>query len=184
MRIYNEEETLKQLQSSNVELQKRAFEQVVSYYSENLYYQIRKLVISHDDANDLLQNTFLKAWMNIGFFRGEARLSTWLYKIAFNESMTFLNKQHVQSSLSIDEADTFLIEKLEGDEYFDGDALQLKLQKAILSLPDKQRAVFNMRYYDEMPYEQMSDITGTSVGALKASYHHAVKKIEDFLNQD
>ena len=184
MRIYNEEETLKQLQSSNVELQKRAFEQVVSYYSEKLYYQIRKLVISHDDANDLLQNTFLKAWMNIGFFRGEARLSTWLYKIAFNESMTFLNKQHAQNNLSIDEADTFLIEKLEGDEYFDGDALQLKLQKAILSLPDKQRAVFNMRYYDEMPYEQMSDITGTSVGALKASYHHAVKKIEDFLNQD
>jgi len=184
MKLYNEEETLKQLQSADVDLQKSAFERVVSHYSEKLYYQIRKMVISHDDANDLLQNTFLKAWMNIGFFRGEARLSTWLYKIAFNESITFLNKQHAQNNISIDEVDTFLIEKLEGDKYFDGDALQLKLQKAILSLPDKQRAVFNMRYYDETPYEEMSEITGTSVGALKASYHHAVKKIEDFLNRD
>ena len=184
MKIYNEEETLRQLQSADSGMQKRAFEQVVSYYSEKLYYQIRKMVVSHDDANDLLQNTFMKAWMNIGYFRGEARLSTWLYKIAFNESMTFLNKQHAQNNISIDEADTFLIEKLEGDEYFDGDALQLKLQKAIVSLPDKQRAVFNLRYYDEMPYEQMSEITGTSVGALKASYHHAVKKIEEFLNRD
>ena len=184
MKLYNEEDTLKQLRSSDPNLQRKAFERVVSYYSEKLYYQIRKMVVSHDDANDLLQNTFLKAWTSIGFFRGEARLSTWLYKIAFNESVTFLNKQHAQNNISIDEADTFLIEKLEGDEYFDGDALQLKLQKAILSLPDKQRAVFNLRYYDEMPYDEMSEITGTSVGALKASYHHAVKKIEDFLNQD
>ncbi|MCL1934089.1 MAG: RNA polymerase sigma factor [Candidatus Azobacteroides sp.] len=184
MRIYNEEDTLKQLRSGDLDLQKKAFEQVVSYYGEKLYYQIRKMVISHDDANDLLQNTFLKAWANIGFFRGDARLSTWLYKIAFNESITFLNKQHAQNNISIDEADTFLIEKLEGDDYFDGDAIQLKLQKAILSLPDKQRAVFNLRYYEEMPYEEMSAVTGTSVGALKASYHHAVKKIEDFLNRD
>jgi len=184
MKIYNEEEILKQLKSNDLEFKKRAFEQVVSYYSEKLYYQIRKMVISHDDTNDLLQNTFLKAWSNVGFFRGEARLSTWLYKIAFNESITFLNKQHLQNNISIDEADTFLIEKLEGDDFFDGDAIQLKLQKAILSLPDKQRTVFNMRYYDEIPYEEMSEITGTSVGALKASFHHAVKKIEDFLNQD
>ena len=184
MRVYNEEEILKQLQSDDNNLQKKAFEQVVSNYSEKLYYQIRKMVISHDDTNDILQNTFLKAWMNIGFFRGEARLSTWLYKIAFNECMTFLNKQHAQNNISIDEADTFLIEKLEGDEYFDGDSVQLKLQKAVLSLPDKQRAVFNLRYFDDMSYEEMSSITGTSTGALKASYHHAVKKIEEFLNQD
>ena len=184
MKLYNEEDTLNHLRSSDVNLQKKAFECVVSYYSEKLYYQIRKMVISHDDANDILQNTFLKAWMNIGFFRGEARLSTWLYKIALNESITFLNKQHVQNNISIDEADTYLIEKLEGDEYFDGDDIQLKLQKAILTLPDKQRAVFNLRYYDEMPYEEMSSIMGTSVGALKASYHHAVKKIEEFLNRD
>jgi RNA polymerase sigma-70 factor (ECF subfamily) len=182
MNPFNEEEILEQLRSGSLELQKRAFERVVSYYSEKLYYQIRKLVISHDDANDLLQNTFLKAWMNIGFFRGDARLSTWMYKIAFNESMTFLNKQHNQNSVSIDEKT--LIDKLECDEYFDGDALQIKLQKAILSLPDKQRAVFNFRYNDEMPYEQMAEITGTSVGALKASYHHAVKKIEEFINRD
>ena len=184
MRSYNEEETLNQLRSSDVDLQKKAFESVVSNYSEKLYYQIRKMVISHDDTNDLLQNTFLKAWTNIGFFRGEARLSTWLYKIAFNEAITFLNKQHAQNNISIDEADIFLIEKLEGDDYFNGDAIQLKLQKAILTLPDKQRAVFNLRYYDEMPYDEMSRVTGTSVGALKASYHHAAKKIEDFLNRD
>ena len=184
MKLYNEEEILQQLRSPDVNLQKKAFERIVFFYSEKLYYQIRKMVIAHDDANDLLQNTFIKAWMNIGFFRGEARLSTWLYKIALNESITFLNKQSAQNNISIDEADTFLIEKLEGDEYFDGDAIQLKLQKAILSLPDKQRAVFNYRYYEEMPYEEISEVTGTSVGALKASYHHAVKKIEDFFNRD
>jgi len=184
MKVYNEEETLKQLRSADINLQKKAFEVVVSLYSEKLYYQIRKMVISHDDANDLLQNTFLKAWSNIGFFRGEARLSTWLYKIAFNETITFLNKQHAQNNISIDEADTFLFEKLEGYDYLDGDAIQLKLQKAILTLPDKQRAVFNLRYYDEMPYDEMSGIMGTSVGALKASYHHAAKKIEEYLNRD
>jgi len=184
MRSYNEEETLQQLRSSDINLQKKAFEHVVSYYSEKLYYQIRKMVISHDDANDLLQNTFIKAWMNIGLFRGEARLSTWLYKIAFNETITFLNKQHAQNNISIDEADSFLVEKLEGDEYFDGDAIQMKLQKAILTLPDKQRAVFNSRYFDDISYEEMSEIMSTSVGALKASYHHAVKKIEEFLIRD
>jgi len=184
MKLYNEEDTLKQLQSTDAELQKRAFEKVVSYYSEKLYYQIRKLVISHDDANDILQNTFIKAWMNIGFFRGDASLSTWLFKIAHNESITFLNKLHTQNNVSIDETDSYLIEKLESDEYFDGDDIQMQLQKAVLSLPDKQRAVFNLRYYDEMQYDEISDILGTSVGALKASYHHAVKKIEEFLNQD
>jgi len=184
MKVYNEEETLKQLQSGNIDLQKRAFEQVVSFYSEKLYYQIRKLVVSHDDANDLLQNTFMKAWINIGLFRGEAKLSTWLYKIAFNESITFLNKMNAQNNVSIDEETSYLFEKLESDDYFDGDALELKLQKAILSLPDKQRIVFNLRYYDEMPYEEMSKVLDTSTGALKASYHHAAKKIEEFLNRD
>ncbi|MDR3340917.1 MAG: sigma-70 family RNA polymerase sigma factor [Candidatus Symbiothrix sp.] len=184
MKLYNEEEILKQLRSADPDLQRKAFELVVSYYSEKLYRQIRKMVVSHDDTNDLLQNTFLKAWMNLDFFRGEAKLSTWLYKIAFNESITFLNKQHTQNNVSIDDQDAFLIEKLESDEYFDGDEIQLKLQKAIISLPDKQKAVFNLRYYEEMHYEEMSEIMGTSVGALKASYHHAVKKIEEFLNRD
>ena len=181
---YNEEDTLKQLQSADINVQKKAFEKVVTHYSEKLYYQIRKIVISHDDTNDVLQNTFIKAWMNVGCFRGEARLSTWLYKIAYNESITLLIKQHAQNHVSIDEVDSFLIEKLESTEHLDGDAVQMKLQRALLSLPDKQRAVFNMRYYDDMSYEEISEITGTSVGALKASYHHAAKKIEDFFNRD
>jgi RNA polymerase sigma-70 factor (ECF subfamily) len=184
MKLYNEEEVLKQLRSADLDLQKKAFGLAVEYYSEKLYRQIRKMVLSHDDANDLLQNTFMKAWVNIDYFRGDAKLSTWLYKIAFNESMTFLNKQRLQNTVSLDDEDSFITEKLESDEYFDGDAIQLKLQKAILTLPEKQRAVFNLRYYDEMPYEEMSQVTGTSVGALKASYHHAAKKIEEFLNRD
>ena len=122
--------------------------------------------------------------MSIDLFRGEAKLSTWLYKIAANESITFLNKQRAHSHLSIDNEEIRLVDKLETDDYFDGDAAQMKLQKAILGLPDKQRLVFNMRYFDEMPYEEMSKILDTSVGALKASYHHATKKIEDFLNSD
>ena len=184
MKLYNEEEILIQLRSANIDLQKRAFEMVVSHYSEKLYHQIRKMVISHDDANDLLQNTFIKAWTNFESFRGESLLSTWLYKIAHNETITFLNKQNAHNNISIDDADSFLIEKLESEEHFDADAIHLELQKAVLLLPDKQRAVFNLRYYDDMQYEEMSKIMGTSVGALKASYHHAVKKIEEFLNRD
>ena len=182
MKSYNEEDILKGLHSDDSIVQKRTFEQVVNHYSEKLYWQIRKMVLSHDDTNDLLQNTFIKAWTNIDLFRGDAKLSTWLYRIAMNESITFLNKQRAQNNISIDDQDTFIIDKLETDGYFDGDEAQLKLQKAISSLPDKQRAVFNARYYDEMPYEKMSEIMKTSVGALKASYHHAAKKIEDFLN--
>ncbi|MDR0431217.1 MAG: sigma-70 family RNA polymerase sigma factor [Tannerellaceae bacterium] len=164
--------------------QREAFSQVVKTYSEKLYWQIRKMVLDHDDANDLLQNTFLKAWTNIEYFRGDAKLSTWLYKIAINECITFLNKQRNMNNISMDDTDVFLLERLKGDEYFDGDAVQLKLQKAILALPEKQRLVFNMKYYDEMKYDEMSEILGTSVGALKASYHHAVKKIEEFLTKD
>jgi RNA polymerase sigma-70 factor (ECF subfamily) len=184
MKVYNEEETLNRLKSADPDLQRKAFEQIVSFYSEKLYRQIRKMVLSHDDANDLLQNTFIKAWMNIDLFRGDAKLSTWLYKIAINESITFLNKQRAQNNVSIDDKDAFLVDRLESDGYFDGDALQLKLQKAILTLPEKQKLVFNMRYYSEMPYEEISEILGTSVGTLKASYHHAAKKIEEFLNRD
>ncbi len=163
--------------------QREAFSHVVSYYGEKLYWQIRKMVLDHEDANDILQNTFIKAWMNINFFRGDAKLSTWLYKIATNECITFLNNQRLKNNISIDNEDVFLINKLESDIYFDGDEVQFKLQQAILKLPEKQRLVFNMRYYDEMPYEQISEILGTSVGALKASYHHAAKKIEDFLTE-
>jgi RNA polymerase sigma-70 factor (ECF subfamily) len=182
--LFNETEILKDLRNEDPLLQRKAFEQIVNFFSEKLYWQIRKMVLSHDDANDLLQNTFIKAWMSIDLFRGESKLSTWLYKIAVNESITFLNKQRQQNSLSLDDNDVFVAAKLESDPYFDGDAAQLKLQKAILTLPEKQRAVFNLRYFEEIPYEEMSGIMGTSVGALKASYHHATKKIEDFLKRN
>lgn len=182
MQEYIEDEIVIRLRDPD--RQREAFGQVVARYGEKLYWQIRKMVLDHDDANDLLQNTFLKAWTNIDYFRGDAKLSTWLYKIAINECITFLNRQRTLNNISIDDTDVFLLERLKGDEYFDGDAAQLKLQQAILTLPEKQRAVFNMKYFDDMKYEEMSEIFGTSVGALKASYHHAVKKVEEFLTQD
>lgn len=160
---------------------REAFAQVVAHYSEPLYWQIRKMVVSHDDTDDLLQNTFMKAWANIDYFRGDAKLSTWLYRIAVNESITFLNKERAKRNLTVDDEDTFLVESLPADEWFDGDEWQMLLQQAIARLPEKQRLVFTMRYFDEMKYEEMSEILGTTVGALKASYHHAAKKVEEFL---
>ena len=141
------------------------------------------MVLSHDDTNDILQDVFIKAWTNLENFRGDSKLSTWLYRIAINESITFLNKKRSQNNISIDDDDTFLLNTIESDEYFDGDNAQKLLQKAILTLPDKQRLVFHMKYFEEMKYEDMSEILGTSVGALKASYHHAVKKIEKILGE-
>ncbi|MGN1172711.1 MAG: RNA polymerase sigma factor [Muribaculaceae bacterium] len=161
-----------------------AFGEVIKLYSEPLYWQIRRLVVSHDDANDLLQNTFMKAWMYIENFRGEAKLSTWLYKIALNESITFLEKERKRQNISLDGQESAIINSIAADEFVDGDKLALKLRQAIATLPEKQRIVFNMKYYDEMKYEQMSDILGTSVGALKASYHLAVKKIEQFFENN
>ena len=143
-----EEELVKRLRDP--QQCRKAFGDVIAIYSEPLYWHIRKMVINHDDANDLLQNTFLKAWSNIENFRGEARLSTWLYKIAINESITFLNKERQRLNVSIDDGDTFLIDKLESDEWFDGDELKRELQKAIAQLPEKQRLIFNMRYFDDM----------------------------------
>lgn len=171
---------IKELQDEKT--QRKAFSTLVNSYSERLYWQIRKMVITHDDANDVLQNTFIKVWTNINKFRGDSKLLTWLYKIAINESITFINKQRQQQNIPIDDNDSFLASKLESDSYFDGDEAQLKLQKAILTLPEKQRIVFNLKYFEEMKYEEMSTILDTSVGALKASYHHAVKKIEEFLS--
>ncbi len=162
--------------------QKSAFADLVKSFSEQLYWQIRKMVLSHDDANDVLQNTFIKVWTNLSSFRGDSKLVTWLYKIAINESITFINKQRQQQNIALDDDDIFLLSKLEADSYFDGDEAQMKLQKAVLTLPEKQRIVFNMKYFDDMKYEDMSSILDTSVGALKASYHHAVKKIEEFLS--
>ena len=178
---YNEEEILKQLH--NPTTQQQSFARVVEEYSERLYWQIRKMVYSHEDANDILQDVFIKAWLNIEKFRGDAKLSTWLYKIAINESITFINRSKAKMNLSIDDDDSFLINQLEGDEYFDGDEAQLILQKAVVSLPEKQRLVFQMKYFDEMKYDDISEILGTSVGALKASFHHATKKVEAFIKQ-
>ena len=158
-----------------------AFAEAVEAFSQRLYWLIRRMVISHEDANDLLQNTFLKAWANLDTFRGEARISTWLYKIATNECLTHLEKQRLRRHLSLDDADSYLVETLHGDEFFDGDAVQTRFQTAILQLPPKQRLVFNLRYYNDMKYEDMSEALGTSEGALKASYHHAVKKITAYM---
>ncbi len=166
------------------ETQRDEFSRIVAEYSERLYWHIRKMVMVHEDANDVLQNTFIKAWLNIENFRGEAKLSTWIYKIAVNECITFLKKQRSVNNVSLDDADVYLLQTLKADDYFDGDEIDEKLQKAILSLPEKQRLVFTMRYNDELKYEEMSEILGTSVGALKASYHHAVKKIEAILTND
>ena len=178
----NEEELARQLQDKS--LQRAAFARVVSIYSEPIYWQIRRMVLSHEDANDLLQNTFIKAWTNIDYFRAEAKISTWLYRIALNECLTFLNKQRAMSTVSLDDPDANAIGRLESDPYFSGDKIQLALQKALLTLPEKQRMVFNLKYYQEMKYEEMSEIFGTSVGALKSSYHYAVKKIEKFLEDE
>lgn len=182
MQQYIEEDVVKRLRDS--ETQRDAFAQVVAAYSEKLYWQIRKMVLDHEDTNDILQNTFLKAWANLDHFRGEAKLSTWMYKIAVNESITFLNKQRAQQHVPLDDTDIYLLQTLQADDYFDGDAIDEKFQEAILRLPEKQRLVFTMKYKDELKYEEMSEILGTSVGALKASYHHAVKKIEAFLTSD
>ncbi len=159
-----------------------AFTQVIALYTEPLYWQIRRMVQNHDDANDLLQNVFMKAWASIDNFRGDARLSTWLYKIAINESLTFLEHERKRGGVSLDDETTMPIHSIEADEWVDGDELRLELRKAIVALPEKQRLVFNMKYFDDMKYEQMSEILGTSVGALKASYHHAVKKIEQYFS--
>ena len=157
----------------------RAFSTLVHEYQEVLYWQIRRLVISHDDADDVLQNTFLKAWMALDDFRADSKISTWLFRIAINESLSFLEKKKRSTDL-ISGTDDFLANQLQADSYFDGDETQRLLQKAIAQLPDKQKAVFNLKYFQEMKYEDMSQVLNTSIGALKASYYHAVKKISDF----
>lgn len=161
-----------------------AFDVLMRVYGEPVYWQIRKLVVHHEDADDILQNVFLKVWNNLQNFRGDAKLSTWLFKIAINESINFLNKERTRNNLTVEEGDdSYLLQNIESDPYFDGDELHAELLRAVAKLPEKQRLVFNMRYFDEMKYEEISEILGTSVGALKASYHHAVKKIEDVFSE-
>ncbi|MBL7967342.1 MAG: sigma-70 family RNA polymerase sigma factor [Prolixibacteraceae bacterium] len=161
-----------------------AFRYLVSKYKERLYWHIRKIVINHDDTDDVLQNTFIKIWNGMDSFRGDSSLFTWLYRIATNESITFLNQRKRKSLSSLTEENQYLADNLESDEFFDGDEWQMLLQKAIATLPEKQRLVFNMKYFDEIKYEDMSVILETSVGALKASYHHAVRKVEDFIRMN
>lgn len=159
----------------------QAFTGIVKKYQEKLYWHIRRMVVNHEDANDVMQNVFIKVWRSLDNFREDSQLYTWLYRIATNESLTWLEKQKKQSAISISEDENPLQERLKADKEYDGNKVQWKLQQAIATLPDKQRAVFNLRYFDEMPYEEMSRVLETSEGALKASYHHAVKKIEDFI---
>lgn len=158
-----------------------AFNQIMRKYQQRVYANIRKMVVDHDDANDLTQETFVKAWKHLANFREESQLYTWLYRIAANESLNFLSRKRRRFFVPLHDVRRELATKLDSGAGFTGDEIQLKLQKALLTLPDKQRLVFNLKYFEELTYEEMSEVTETSVGALKASYHHAVKKIEAFL---
>lgn len=163
---------------------REAFSAVVEQYGEKLYWQVRRMVLSHDDANDVLQNVFLKAWTNIDTFRRDSKLSTWLYRIAVNECLDFIKKKKSGGGQSVDAANRSVASTLLADPFFDGDETQAMLQDAIAKLPDVQRSVFNMRYYGQMKYSEMSRILGTSEGALKASYHIAVRKISDYFKKN
>jgi RNA polymerase sigma factor (sigma-70 family) len=170
---------------SQVKTRDEAFNLLLNKYQQKIYWHIRRLVIDHDDADDLVQDTFIKVWKNLEKFRNDAQLYTWIYRIATNESITFLNKKKQRNNTPLDEVSAELSETLIASSYFNGDKVQLKLQQALLTLPEKQRLIFNMKYFDELKYDEISEITGTSVGALKASFHIAVKKIEVFmLNED
>ncbi len=163
---------------------RKAFEQAVRQYSEQLYWQVRRIVLTHEDANDVVQNAFLKAWNSLGNFHGDSKLLTWLSRIAINEALDFKRRQKLSAMMSTDDDDMLTVARqLEADRYFDGDQVEAQLQAAISQLPDVQRTVFQLRYYDEMKYSEISHVTGTSEGALKASYHIAVKKITEFFKR-
>ena len=167
----------------NPATQRKGFEAMVRQYSEQMYWQVRRIVITHEDSNDVLQNAFLKAWSSIDTFKGDSKLITWLTRIAINEALDFTRRQKNRPTLSTDDADLRLANQLMADRYFDGDETEAQLQEAIASLPDVQRTVFQLRYYDEMKYSEISKILGTSEGGLKASYHIAVKKITEFFHR-
>lgn len=167
----------------NPKTRHEAFKDLVSCYKERLYWHIRNLTKNHDDTDDVLQNTFIKIFKNIDAFKGDSLLYTWMYRIATNEALTFLTQKAKRLHLSSEELQNQLVENIESDAYFEGDQIQLKLQKAIAILPQKQQQVFNMKYFQELKYREISEILGTSEGALKASYHIAVKKIEDYLKE-
>lgn len=168
----------------NTDTQETAFRQLVQQYSRPLYSHIRNIVLSHDDADDVLQNTFIKVFQNLKGFKGESKLFSWVYRIATNEAITFISQRAKKAGITNEEIIENTAQTLYADEYFEGDAMQAKFQLAIATLPEKQQLVFKMKYFEEIKYEDMSEILGTSVGALKASYHHAVKKIEDYINNN
>jgi RNA polymerase sigma factor (sigma-70 family) len=180
--LINETEFITRLQEKPTK--EKAFRDLMHLYKERLYWHIRKMVINHDDADDVLQNTFIKVHKSIHNFKGESQLYSWLYRIATNEAITHLNKNAKRKHISSEEYQNTVINQLEADVYFEGDEIQLKLQKAIAILPQKQQLVFNMKYFDDLKYKDMADILDTSEGALKASYHIAIKKIERFLTSD
>lgn len=164
--------------------EEKAFRELLRVYQERLYWHIRRLVIDHADTDDVLQNVMIKVWKSLPGFRGESGLFTWLYRIATNESLSFLKQRSVRLSRHIDDPEMFAISRMESDPYFNGDAVQKKLFAVMETLPEKQRMVFQMKYFEDLPYQDISDILSTSVGALKASYHHAVKKIQQAFEED
>ncbi len=168
----------------NPKTQNEAFQILLSQYQRPLYHHIRNIVLNHDDADDVLQNTFIKVFQHLKGFKGDSKLFSWMYRIATNEAITFINQKAKRNGTTSEALQSKIVENLKADSFFDGTEIQIKLQKAIVTLPEKQQLVFKMKYFEEMKYEDMSEILGTSVGALKASYHHAVKKIENYVNSN
>jgi RNA polymerase sigma-70 factor (ECF subfamily) len=168
----------------NEQLKEASFTQLVKKYQERLYWHIRRMVVEHEDTNDILQNVFIKVWKNLGEFRQESNFYTWLYRIGTNEALTWIEQKKRKSAVSMSDNEDIFADRLVAQKDFDPNKIEWKLQQAVLSLPEKQRIVFNLRYYDELPYEQMAEVLSTSVGALKASYHHAARKVEAFIKGD
>jgi len=178
----SEKDIIALIQNSNSK--EKGFNLLLEKYQERLYWNIRRIVVAHDDADDVLQNTCIKIWRGLDKFRAESGLFTWLYRISVNESLQHIKQNKKHTLFLQDDTQTLLLDKLESDVFFEGDEIERKLQEAIIKLPKKQRLVFNMKYYEDLKYDQISEILGTSVGALKASYHLAIKKIEVFLKED
>ena len=181
MALTNQSDSELLVEFRNPVTKEKAFTAIIKKYQEKLYWHLRRMVVEHEDANDVLQNVFIRVWNGLEKFREDSQLYTWLYRVATNECLTFLEQQKKKSAVSLDNVESNLENKIKADRYFDGNKLEWKLQLAIQQLPEKQRIVFQLRYYDEMPYEEMSRVLETSEGALKASYHHAAKKIEEYI---
>ena len=177
--IHNEEKLLQRIRSGD----DKAFARLMEQYADQVYALVVRIIQQREDAEELTQDVFIKAYEQMESFSGRSSFATWLYRIALNECLTFMNRKHANNQLSIDEADTEVLNQLEGDTYFDGDEGQKTLLRAVQQLPEKQQIIFNLKYFKDMKYEEISEILGTSIGALKASYHHAVKKIEQFLEK-